>query len=695
MMRNLLLASAALALLGGCAHAQTVTGTLMGAGAKGAGGGGGGGGGLVCSNYGVDNGCAASTTYVANPGVIDTNAAFDAAQSGQLPSSPSAGQIAAYNALLHAANVNIPTIDYAVGAQASYTSGQYISTFAGDSICTSVQLPPPLGSASQVGSGVPAGVPYILCQGTGVTGATSASTSISGTALTIAGSITGTIKAGECISGTGISTTPPFPCVVSGSGNNWTLSQNLGTVASTTITYGPYESFANYDFTNGGVASVVIAMKPSGTAPGVAYNFQNDTFKAGSFSAYCSAPGTCGAANTYTTWSGTSSVVGALLFLTSSSGSHPPPNLTLTNITCDGGFGSAPNVTAARVGCVQDNRTGSSSVPFQWPTTVLYSVFQNFGHNPIQGASGGDVTIKYSANINTCLSATGAAGTFSPLCHGEWEEAVAAGTTRNFTMVGNYTLRPSVNINVAATTDFYLTSGAPNSTVVNNADVENNVSVWNYTNCTNSPVGSSALGGLGGYGPNNACGQNSGQPQYGGGFLSFTYVNYVNNLTMGGNVFDNTSSYFGFQALSNNRSSLGITATTTAPNTFTVTQPSSGYQNGPTSWNELVYVGELVVDHNATGFVQANITAFGTYTNTGTPGGTGCASGPAGCGTMTLNQTEPTLSGTGSNWEFFPGMFTISVPNTNYCIGSGAAKAITNITTIPWGISGTGAVSCP
>jgi len=76
----------------------------------------------------MDNGCAASTTYVASPSFQDTNFAFDTAESGQLPASPTALQIAQRNTWLHTVGqsgatttMNLPGIDYPIGPQTPST----------------------------------------------------------------------------------------------------------------------------------------------------------------------------------------------------------------------------------------------------------------------------------------------------------------------------------------------------------------------------------------------------------------------------------------------------------------------------------------------------------------------------------------------------------------------------------------------
>jgi hypothetical protein len=99
---------------------------------------GGGGGGLPgpCqfSGWAGDNGCANSTFYVANPGFQDTNFAYDISQSGQCANTCTGADLTTRNNNIHHSNVNLPGVDYPIGAAASGLP--LISTFPGDSTCT-------------------------------------------------------------------------------------------------------------------------------------------------------------------------------------------------------------------------------------------------------------------------------------------------------------------------------------------------------------------------------------------------------------------------------------------------------------------------------------------------------------------------------------------------------------------------------
>lgn len=86
--------------------------------------------------------------------------------------------------------------------------------------------------------------------------ASSTTTAISGTALTVSGTVTGTIAVGQIISGTGVTV---GTTIVSGSGTSWVVSVSQ-TVASTTISYG--QAVVSYNTTSG-------AFQITGGTPGV------------------------------------------------------------------------------------------------------------------------------------------------------------------------------------------------------------------------------------------------------------------------------------------------------------------------------------------------------------------------------------------------------------------------------------------
>lgn len=72
----------------------------------------------------------------------------------------------------------------------------------------------------------------------GVGNASSTSTSVSGTTLTIGGTVTGTIAVGAMVAGATAGVIPPGTYIISGSGTSWQLSQNLGTITSQNFFYG-------------------------------------------------------------------------------------------------------------------------------------------------------------------------------------------------------------------------------------------------------------------------------------------------------------------------------------------------------------------------------------------------------------------------------------------------------------------------
>lgn len=111
------------------------------------------GGGSSCP-YGTDNGCAASTTYIAAPTFQDATFAFDGSQSGQCTSPCTGSNLAARNGYIHAASANIPGVDYKVGS-ANPATLTPISSWASDGICAYQS------SGAKFGNG-----PRLLCVGT-------------------------------------------------------------------------------------------------------------------------------------------------------------------------------------------------------------------------------------------------------------------------------------------------------------------------------------------------------------------------------------------------------------------------------------------------------------------------------------------------------------------------------------------------
>lgn len=111
----------------------------------------------ACGSWPGDGGCLGSLANITNAATIQPTFAYDSAQSGQLSSTPTTGDIAIRNGLLHKNGKNVASVDYAIGS-APPSSLPGINTFAGDGICV------PHASGYPLGGG-----PYIGCLGQNVT----------------------------------------------------------------------------------------------------------------------------------------------------------------------------------------------------------------------------------------------------------------------------------------------------------------------------------------------------------------------------------------------------------------------------------------------------------------------------------------------------------------------------------------------
>lgn len=539
--------------------------------------------------YAVDNGCAGNTTYVAVPAFQSTSFAFNSAQTGQLPTSPTALQIATYNTLLHCiawtgstcnSLQNEPWIDYPIGSAAPASLAP-ISSFPGDSVCNAV-------STASLGT-VPTNAPYVRCRGTAT--------------------------------GAGIA-----------------------------------ESIGGYDFTNGGTASVLLILGQATSGAGVTYTLTNDYFKLGSFSGYQ------GNGLAYTTW-----VSGGWNIELPTGAGPPPANVVIRNITCDGDFADAPSAAAGQAYCILDNRQGPTT-PWQWPGSMTYSLIDNHGHNPIQGANGGSWTFTNNAFIDNCQSG-------QSFCHGEVMEETAVGTTRTLSYTGNvFRVSAQKTVN-GTTTPFYLTAGNAGNTIVT-ATVKNNLTVVNATACVNAAP----------YSPNNPC---SGGTLNGSALFSTDYDTSA-VLDIEANIIDGSGSFY--CAVNENNVYPNSFAATATTNIFTVTHPDNSYNAVNTF---VLWAGQTLVDNTNGGWVPTTMTSYGTYSNSGTINNAACVVGVnPGCGTINLGASEPSTSPTDTYVTY--ATTTITDGANNYSIGGAfgvGARKVTWSQANPW--ASAGFTSCP
>ena len=598
--------------------------------------------------YAGDNGCADSNATISDPGFEDTTFALDSAQGGQLPQSPTSAEVAARNALLHKNNFNIPYVDYPIGSQAV----------------------PPISVASYSNS---------ICQysATGATG------------------------------GNG----PALICQPTASDQNVTIRD---------------VDFTNLDGTTGsGCAELVIKNLPTAGQIGATITLINDYFEAS---------GSC--------WAGTSGSNFGLINLPAGTGTALQ-SLNLINVTIDGNYkksrggivgqfvGSISNnvlttsttvalkpgdpigglgvaaatvvvsgsgttwivsgpssqtvaleplvVADGRLNAILDNRTGST-LPFQFPTSVKYSVMRDLGHDPIVGGNGGGsptqpFNIQYSAFLDFCQNG-------EQMCHGEVSEMTAANTTRSVNYQGNLVYWPASASNIEMNSAFYVSSGAANNTSFDSISILNNVLVLNPTRCTNS----------GPYGVQNPC---LGQSYGSGEMLNINYDTSINNLTINGNVIDTG---FGpgkaFCYANEHNVYSGIVATFSG-STLDVTTPETGFNNAPYETTGEFFVGQRLVDGNASdGWPRDGvvITGFGTYTNLGTIENTSkCLPGvDAGCGTIQVSPAQATpLNPT---WYTYADVKSGNYGDNNWSIGGSYTLGARQI---PFGNQPWGNIFCP
>ena len=106
----------------------------------------------------------------------------------------------------------------------------------------------------------------------GVTGASATTVSISGTALTIAGTVTGTIAIGHAVTGTGVSA---GTLITAGSGTSWTVnnSQTVGPITAYFNSVGQNLTFAGSQGSGPSAGgSIVFQVAPAGAAATTAQN---------------------------------------------------------------------------------------------------------------------------------------------------------------------------------------------------------------------------------------------------------------------------------------------------------------------------------------------------------------------------------------------------------------------------------------
>ena len=720
--------------------------------------------------YSVDNGCAASQTYASAPYFQDVNFTVDSAQSGQLPASPTALQIAVRKGLMHQNAQNQAYVDYAVGSNNPATLTP-ITSWVNDSVCTYHP-------------------------------AATFSATITGNQLSVS-SVVGTITIGDnlFVSTTAGSTSAT---ISSGSGSTWTISTSLAYPSPTAMKSGyiyngiPWlscggtaaptsavERISGYDFTAGGTQSTGVQMGNVSTGGGniaaPTYIFTNDYILGGGY--------------------------GAPVYFSGGSTGAAPPDLQMYNVTCDGNYANAQNINPpvftanisgtsltvtsgptnpiivgqfisggtlpageaiaggsgsawtltisggaqtgitvtgsnapiwGRYGCVQDNRSDASGLPYNFSREIYYSVFQDMGSDPYTGGTSGNSTWAYNYVGNICNSGI-------TLCHGEVEELTGGSafqpTYRRLTYLGNTILVPaSQGTGESYNSVFYLSSGN-NANNITDDDVENNLIIINKSFCTNSADYTDYP--LYGYGPNNAC---SGLYTAGNGFFNTNYVTSVPNFTLTGNIVDGSGANVCY---SNSHNVLTNAVASSSGAILNITTPATNFSNNvsapysETYPNQGAYNGMWITNSNSGyGFNLAIVSSFGTYSNiptfTGTINGTNlvtdvpvnlipgnvvygsnfktsygtvvsgsgtnwtlsasnntadialgsgnntstCVPGQnGGCGTLNLSTTEPTLSGV-TGWITYASIGNTTVSN-NWSIGGSSYPTTARAITLP------------
>lgn len=442
------------------------------------------------------------------------------------------------------------------------------------------------------------------------------------------------------------------------------------TCQPTLATNGATITIPGYNFTDGAGNCVEVDIKPNGTNTWAFAKivFINDYFKV---------QGVCFSAQG-----------NALVYAASGSNSSDALEVDFINITAEGNFANAPNAGQGSIGFFQDNRTCATGVGCSYVANMTYSLVQNLGHDPITGFNNGSSTIAYSALINNCLGGP-------TNCHGEPIEYTsnntaffgqpAAQRATYYTGVvetvdGTY-MTPS-----QTTTMFYGSSGATSGIDFSIFSVTNSVAILNYVGCTTV---------AGPYGPNNPCTPAQGGIAESEGFIALDYGPHLHNLQIANNVFDGTGSANGYTA---GWTGFVITAQSAGP-TVTVTQPQgapAAYSN-PTAQNGhpvgLIWPGTMIHDSSGVGFVDAMVSSFGTYTNTG-PTATPCVIGTnAGCGTLNMPISNPTVA-SGMTLTTYAGIDAVSWSN-NRSVGGAYGATVKAMNFTPFGSVNLGKVPLP
>lgn len=622
----------------------------------------------VSCPYPGDNGCAVSTTYVAAPAFQDTAFAYNHATSGQLPTdcvSPTTctvntNAITNLTALWHTDNVNLPYWDYPIGS-ANPATLTPISSFPSDGTC----------SYNATGSGY--GGPALVCQQVATSPAVE---TIQGYDFTNLGAGTGTSCAQLYILN---SNTPNNN---TGGGIAYQFINNYHKAIGPCFV-GNYNTSGLIFQKSGGLYTPTNLTFYNITCDGN-YNNAPDT-SPDSFTGYID-NGSGSAGTKLTVVSGTAVygdvLTGGTVAIGTSVQGGTLPNMTVYPSQLVGSAGSPVTFTGhkqaiyGQINCVRDNRQGSQ------PKTFKYVLMKNFGHDPWISTAGGDETVYYSAFVDFCQSG-------GLLCHGEIFEDTLGNTTRNYDITGNLVELPSTyNVNLQSTTAFYMTSGANNNSIVNNAYIRDNLIVFNKMNCSNA----------GPYTPANPCGSigTGGTVQQGGyGIFSTSAASYVNAFTLTGNVIDGTGAFYCYtRSLAINGSGMtgAVLGVLSAGQNLTFTTPTNNYTVPPSVFG--IFPGLQIHDGNATdianGWLDATITTFTgatapIFSNTGTlctagAGAPGQAGG-AGCGSMLLSQVEPVTVAALTDWSLATGVLTLNAWSNNWSVGGAygaTARSIAN-----------------
>ena len=631
----------------------------------------------VSCPYGIDNGCASSTTYASAPYFQDTNLAYDWAISGQLPSdcvSPTTctvntNAISNVTALWHTGGYNIPYWDYTIGSNNPSTLAA-VNTI-NDGTCVYSATGASYGS-----------YPAVVCQQ--VAGSPAVET-LSGYDFTNIGGGTGTSCAQLYVKGSNTAATSTGGAIAYVFQNDYFKASGNCFTATAANPNGQIYLSAGGTWAASNLTLLNITCDGN-------YSNSPDTNQ-DSFTGYID-NGAGSAGTKLTVLSGTANVpdvlTGGTVLAGTNISSGAGSSFTVYPSQLVGSAGSPVSFTGhrqavnGRISCVFDQRTGTTN-PNTWPLTMKYSLVINSGHLPIYGTNAGDITLYYNAFINNCQSGL-------TLCHGEVFEQTARGATRNVDATGNVTDwgggSSAYNAYSGSTTNWYITNGLTSGTTFNNVYIRNNLMITNNVNCANA----------GPYTPSNPC------AGIGNGYSSNVNISRalfdtdgtssINSFTISGNVVDATSAYQCATRISDDPGgSTGLVAgVLSAGQVFTVTSPMTGYSPTGASHSG-IFEGMLISDTLAAditnGWVDATITSFAGATSpiyqngvaicangAGAPG----QAGGGGCGSMLISQSEPITSATVANYYFLTNYNALSWSN-NWSIGGAygvSARAFNN-----------------